>query len=373
MVSAGEQLPGLAKPGRTLHILPGLASSDHGADEIAAQLNDVIRHERPNVAHVHLSPSGRIAALITRALPTVYFAHAYNAFCPGGARLFQRTDSICNLSGVPDTRCLLNAYLQRCNIRRPLRLWNSYRNAKTTGASLQLADAILCDSQYVRDRHVDNGFPAERIHVLPSPVPVPAPCGSSRSAGERIVLFVGRIVPEKGLDYLIRAMAKMMTRCQLVVVGEGYDLARQRALVADLRLGDQVSFRGALDRAAVQDLYARASVLVVPSVWPEPFGMVGPEAMAYGLPVVAFRVGGIPEWLLDGEVGFLVEPKDVDGLARRIGMLLDDPALARRLGARGRQMVKERFTLKHHVDGLLEIFAGAIEGRRRMLVTAASG
>jgi len=372
VVTAGEQLPGLAKPGRALHFLPELASLDHGGDHVAARLNDVICRERPDVAHVH-HPSGRVAALITRALPTVYFAHAYNAFCPGGARLFQRTDSICNLSGVPDPRCLINAFLQRCNTRRPLLLWNTYRNTKATLASLQMADAIVCDSEYIRGQHIVNGLPTERIHVLPSPVPVPAHSGAKLAASERIVLFVGRIVPEKGLDYLISAMAKVMTTCRLVVVGRGYDLARQRALVAHLRLGGRVSFRGALDRGAVQDLYARAAVLVVPSVWPEPFGMVGPEAMAYGVPVVAFRVGGIPEWLLDGEVGFLVDPRDVDGLARRIGILLDDPVLAQRLGARGKQIVEERFTLRRHVDGLLQVFARAIDARRRMPVPAASG
>ncbi len=136
---------------------------------------------------------------------------------------------------------------------------------------------------------------------------------SSSPPGEPLVLFLGRITPQKGLGYLIRAMAKIETRCRLVVASDGYELPRMRALTAKLRLEDRVSFLGAVDYAAVVDLYTRARVIAVPSVWPEPFGLVGPEAMSYGVPVVAFRVGGIPEWLRDGETGFLVEPKDVSG------------------------------------------------------------
>jgi glycosyltransferase involved in cell wall biosynthesis len=127
----------------------------------------------------------------------------------------------------------------------------------------------------------------------------------------------------------------------------------------------RVRFLGALDRALVQDLYRQAAVVVVPSVWPEPFGMVGPEAMSFGVPVVAFRVGGVPEWLHDGETGYLVEPRDIYGLAQRIELLLRDAPLARRLGERGRQLVQERFTIPQHVDRLEQIFASAVEGRRR--------
>jgi glycosyltransferase involved in cell wall biosynthesis len=157
-------------------------------------------------------------------------------------------------------------------------------------------------------------------------------------------------------------MAKIETRCRLVVAGDGYELPRMRALTAKLQLDDRVSFLGAVEYAAVGDLYAKATVLAVPSVWPEPFGLVGPEAMSYGVPVVAFRVGGIPEWLRDGETGFLVEPKDVVGLAQRIELLLNDPALAQRLGSQGRIAV-EHLSPDRHVDGLLRLSQEAVDRR----------
>ena len=88
---------------------------------------------------------------------------------------------------------------------------------------------------------------------------------------------------------------------------------------------------------------------------------------------MAFRVGEIPEWLLDGETGFLVEPKDVDALAERLELLLNDPALAQRLGLRGRQVAEERFTLDRHVDGSLRIFESALGARGARPTTAGAG
>jgi glycosyltransferase involved in cell wall biosynthesis len=364
LVATGNRLPGLNRPGRALHFLPDLADPA-GGDAVVTALDALIREGRPDVAHVHFTLSEAAARLVTQTLPTVWFAHTFAAICPSGARLFQRKDTICRLQGVPDHRCLANAYLERCNTKRPLRLWRTYRNSRVAQATLRLADTIVCDTEYVRQQHIENGFPDHRITVLPSPVPVPGEGSADRAPRGPVVLYVGRVTAEKGVDYLLRALPRIAVPCELRIAGDGYELKKQRALAAELGVADRVQFLGAVDRAVVQDLYRQAAVVVVPSVWPEPFGMVGPEAMSFGVPVVAFRVGGVPEWLEDGETGYLVEPKDIDGLARRIELLLRDAPLARRLGERGRQLVQQRFTIPQHVDRLEQIFAAAIEGRRR--------
>ena len=90
-----------------------------------------------------------------------------------------------------------------------------------------------------------------------------------------------------------------------------------RNFAMDLALGDCVAFLGSLGHGEVADLYSSATVLGVPSVWPESVGMVGPEPMAHGLPVIACRAGGIPEWLVDEETGLMGETKDVAGLAAK--------------------------------------------------------
>jgi glycosyltransferase involved in cell wall biosynthesis len=132
-------------------------------------------------------------------------------------------------------------------------------------------------------------------------------------------------------------------------------------------LSGRIDFKG--DRPSPQELYPTARLVVVPSLWPEPFGLVGPEAMAHGIPVVASRVGGIPEWLDDGEVGFLVEPGDVQGLADRINRLLFDRPLARRLGQRARAVAGNRFTVPGYVDRFLDVLKEAISSSRPRLET----
>jgi glycosyltransferase involved in cell wall biosynthesis len=363
LVYDGSALPGLEREGRRVYHLPGLLDRDPSRGrQLAKRAEEIMKETRCDLAYVHLTANPILSELILHALPTVYFAHTYATFCSSGARLYRRTDTICQLRGVPNWRCLVNAYLQQCNTRRPPKLWGLYRDRKEFGGWARRADAIVCASEYVRHQHIENGFSPERIHALHSPRPEPHEHRSSSPPGEPLILFLGRITPQKGLGYLIRAMAKIETRCRLVVAGDGYELPRMRALTAKLQLDDRVSFLGAVEYAAVGDLYAKATVLAVPSVWPEPFGLVGPEAMSYGVPVVAFRVGGIPEWLRDGETGFLVEPKDVVGLAQRIELLLNDPALAQRLGSQGRIAV-EHLSPDRHVDGLLRLSQEAVDRR----------
>jgi glycosyltransferase involved in cell wall biosynthesis len=115
--------------------------------------------------------------------------------------------------------------------------------------------------------------------------------------------------------------------------------------------------------------YRDASLAVVSSVWPEPFGAVGLEAMRYGLPVVAFDAGGIREWLADGESGFLVPWMDRGRFAARVEELLADKALARRLGEQGRNRAREKFGFKEYIDGLEAMLSGLV--RRENLVSSA--
>ena len=106
--------------------------------------------------------------------------------------------------------------------------------------------------------------------------------------------------------------------------------------------------------------YSDASVAVVSSAWPEPFGAVGLEAMRYGLPLVAFDAGGVKEWLMDGVSGFLVPHMDRAQFAARIEHLLRDKSLARQMGARGRQFAQEKCNFGQYITGLEAMFARVI-------------
>lgn len=173
-------------------------------------------------------------------------------------------------------------------------------------------------------------------------------------------MFLGRIIRHKGLEVLIRALSRCRTRPRLLIAGDGPDAPRVRALCAELGVADRVQFLGWVGVAECSRLYEKASIVLVPSLWDEPFGIVGIEAMAQGRPVIGSNVGGIPEWLQHGRNGFLVQPGDVTGLSARIDELNGSASLASEMGLEGRRMYEERYTPEIHVDRLLEVYAKAI-------------
>jgi glycosyltransferase involved in cell wall biosynthesis len=221
---------------------------------------------------------------------------------------------------------------------------------------------LLVASEFMRRSLLACGFAEEQVEVLPLFVPEAETSPRETEAPPRSeVLFVGRIMPEKGLEDLVRALPLIKQPCRLVVVGDGLARGTSERLAARLGISGRVTFAGWQDD--VQPFYRRASLLAVPSIWPEPFGLIGLEAMAQALPVVAYRSGGIPEWLTDGVTGTLVEPGDVHGLAAAIDALIADPALARRLGVAGQRRQRESFGAGRHVARLEAILAAAGSGR----------
>ncbi|HZU77371.1 MAG TPA: glycosyltransferase family 4 protein, partial [Dehalococcoidia bacterium] len=178
------------------------------------------------------------------------------------------------------------------------------------------------------------------------------PDGSARGG----VLFVGRLTPHKGIDRLITALP---AGAALQIAGtDGHDPKPPErdypALLRRLAAGKDVRFLGAVADEALPALYRSAAVLALPSVHrtcygrpvaiSELLGLVVLEAMMSGTPVVASRLGGVPEIVEDGVTGFLVEPGDEAQLHERLAALVGDPAVARRMGARARELAMERFT-----------------------------
>jgi glycosyltransferase involved in cell wall biosynthesis len=176
-----------------------------------------------------------------------------------------------------------------------------------------------------------------------------------------MIISVGRVVREKGMDYLLQAFASLKQKAKIVIIGDGPSLNELKSLAQRLGILPNVSFPGWLPTHELKSYYRKCSMVVVPSTWPEPFGMVGIEAMSYGKPVLAFDVGGISEWLKHEETGFLVKPKDTVALAERMSFLLERPGLARSIGNKGREAVAVRFVPSAHVDQLLSVFHQAID------------
>ncbi len=240
----------------------------------------------------------------------------------------------------------------------------------TPRLTLQRSSRIIAVTRHEAEYLVDLGVDEERITVIPNGVepteflgiPRPQPLRASVTA-----LFVGRLAPrQKGLEPLVEALARVPRDLdlRLRLVGEDWGGA---ALVDELarRLGirDRVTITGPLPRQALLAEYANADLLVLPSRF-EPFGIVLLEAMASGLPVVACRVGGIPEVVADGETGLLVEAGDVEGLAAALARMAREPELRGRMGERGRARCVS-YSWDALLPRVLEVYREAIEERGR--------
>jgi glycosyltransferase involved in cell wall biosynthesis len=193
------------------------------------------------------------------------------------------------------------------------------------------------------------------------------PAGAER---ERQIVYVGRLLPHKGIDVLIRALDDR-TPCR--IFGRAYD-PTYRAQLQRLAAGKDVRFDEAATDRDIAEAYRSSRVAVLPSVyhsidgrfhpWSELLGLTILEAMACGTPVVASRVGGIPEILQDGQTGYLVEPGDPQQLGERIAELLEPTPRWQAMSARAVETVRDRFTWRHVAERCLAAY-GAMSGSRR--------
>ena len=175
----------------------------------------------------------------------------------------------------------------------------------------------------------------------------------------KIVLQISWIIPEKGILDLLAAARLVILRddnTQFVIVGDGPFREEYTRKALDLGLGEHVTWTGLLEDPFKAGAYDAADVVCQVSRWEEVFGWVIAEAMAYRRPVVATRVGGIPEVVADGITGCLIDRGDVGQLVEKLLMLLGDPVRRKAMGAAGRERVGAKFDLRKNVGQLLRAY-----------------
>jgi glycosyltransferase involved in cell wall biosynthesis len=315
-----------------------------------AQVDAALEKFAPDLIYFHSLPDlGTLEKLLNSGIPVVRRVHDHRMYCMRGGKYNYFTRKVC--SRPASFRCVfpcLGFVGRNPNGNLPFK-WVSYK-AKLKEIRLnQRCARLVVYSDYQKGELTRNGFAPEKIEVH-APVHNNGGDRSPSSFSDRnLVLFVGQVIRGKGVDLLLRALAKVRVPFEASILGDGNHRAYCERLSAKLGLQDRVRFHGFVPGGELPNFYRDASLLAVSSVWPEPFGLVGQEAMFYGLPVVGFDAGGIREWLLDGENGFLVGWKDIDALALRIEQLLRDKELGRRLGARGRELVsQQQFISRQH-------------------------
>jgi glycosyltransferase involved in cell wall biosynthesis len=347
VVAVAGEVPEASR-GPDAHELPGLQARRIDGRVLAALDRLLAGIDGPVVTHAHHLWDPALVGRLRAHGPVVWSVHEFAA-CPTGNYYFEPGHE-CHRHRGPG--CIPHIAFHGCaHTWNPRTLPARYRRTGQHVDVLRAADAVLAYSTFVA-RHVRRNGVRE-VHV--APLIVPSVPGWAAASAESRVLYAGRLTPNKGLGTLLEAMRSVDGR--LDVVGGGWWRDGAVALAGKLGVADRVEFHGWQPAEAVDGFYRRASVVSVPSHWPEPFGMVGPEALAHGRPVVASDTGGIPEWLDHARTGYLVPAGDAERLADGLRALLADSELCRRMGETGAAQVRERYSPAAHVAALDDLHA----------------
>jgi glycosyltransferase involved in cell wall biosynthesis len=353
---------------------PAWSMSEMGA----RQSLDSLRRWQPDLIYSHGLSDLEIEAQTLMLAPAMIFAHDYRAVCISGRKTFAfpvATPCARNLGAG----CVLNFYPRRCGGLNPVTMVEDFRQATRRLGLLRSARAVLTASRYMREEHIRNGLPPQLVRCVGYPIvdragpafqtreeisAVPNSSGLGALATVPLrLLFAGRMEPLKGGGVLLDALpliSSALSRPLLVTfAGDGsarFEWTQRAAMVARNHPSLGIEFTGWIDSVALTSLFESSDLLVVPSIWPEPFGLVGPEAGSRGLPAASFAVGGIPEWLTEGVNGALahgVPPSPAD-LADAVVRCLRDPLHHARL-RRGAIELARRFGPERHLDALTKV------------------
>jgi glycosyltransferase involved in cell wall biosynthesis len=331
------------------------------ADAVNAALNAF----QPDAVYVHkMADLKVIEALVKSKHPLVRMVHDHDIYCMRSYKYNPLNRTICTRPTSPYCIFPCGATVSRNRDGGLPVKWVSYLDKRKEIRLNRRFHRMVVATNYMKEELVRNHFD-QRLIEIHAPVPKTIESGLRASFSDRnLILYSGQIIRGKGVDVLLEALAKLTVPFECIILGEGSHRPFCEELSRKLGLDKRVHFKGFVPQDELKSYYADGSVTVMSSVWPEPFGAAGLEGMRYGLPVVAFDAGGIKEWLLDGENGFLVPWMDTDRFSEKVEQLLRDKALARQLGERGRLMVRDKFSFAQYIQNLEKMFTKVIAEAR---------
>jgi glycosyltransferase involved in cell wall biosynthesis len=338
-----------------------------------------LQHWTPDVIYAHGLLSPRLEARALDIAPAAFFAHGYYGACISGAKAFSRpVRQPC--SRQFGAACLLYFYPRRCGGLNPIAMATEYTRQAARLALLPRYRAILTHSEHMRleymrypglETRVYNCSYAIEPEAAP-PVPDVEPTDVQTGGGRAELLFVGRMDDLKGGDVLLDALPAVGVALDrpvhLTFAGDGPERRRWESLsrrIMNSHPAIAVSFHGWQSAVEISALLSAADLLVVPSLWPEPYGLVGMEAGRRGVPAAAFAVGGIPEWLKPGVNGYLApaNPPTSQGLAAAIVQCLRSPQRHVLLRQGARAMASHRDNAERHLDALVKVLTEVARAR----------
>ena len=288
------------------------------------QALDALQRWNPSVLLVNGAVDPAVERQLLTIAPAVFIAHTYHGTCISGTKMFSfPSPRPCSRTFGP--ACVALFYPRRCGGLSPVTFSANYQLQRQRLNQLGSYGRILTLSEHMRQEYLRQGFVHADVQTLPPYAPAdPVTPSDNRQPAVKTLLYLGRIEHLKGCHLLIASLRRVHSALRLplrvIIAGDGTEKARCEHLAARICSDTlHIEFPGWLEGAARSRALASADVVVLPSLWPEPYGLVGVEAIAAGVPVAAFDTGGIPEWLSDGH-GRLApaDPPTPEGLARAI-------------------------------------------------------
>ena len=248
--------------------------------------------------------------------------------------------------------CLLPSNLFYCSICT-MGCVNMFRFSALLNEIRQCRSFMVL-SEFMRRNLLMNGFPEKSIYKIYPVREIPEKQDRKIDfAKPPVIMFAGQLIRGKGVDFFLRSLVLLNKDFHALIVGEGKDMEYLKKLASQLGIAEKVEFTGWQDD--VSKFWDKADIAVFPSRWQEPFGLVGIEAFAHKVPVVAFDVGGVSEWLYHGRNGLLVPPRDIVTLCAELEYLLSSHETAEDMGVFGYKFVSKYFKPRQFVKSLGEL------------------
>lgn len=308
-----------------------------------------------DILHLHKD----VNTLPPTSLPTIRTLHTHKPYCPSGGKFLKRRNCPCNRS-YSLTGCLWGHFVDHCGSIRPHKIRENFSRTQAEMRTLKHIPVITV-SHFLKNQLIDSGYSPEMIKVLHLFSPDTSSDEPPPQNDVSHFVFIGRIVPQKGLKFLLKSLSLVKSPIHLDIAGEGYQLPELQHFTEKLNISDKVTFHGWVNENRVNELIKSSRALVFPSIWHEPGGTVAFEAMVHSRAVVMSKVGGMPEVVLDGKNGLLVDPNNVNQLATSLERLASDWHLATQLGTNGKTMSRQQFTMSNHMAQLMKFYEQAIE------------
>jgi glycosyltransferase involved in cell wall biosynthesis len=303
-----------------------------------------------NTAFVHKVSNNRLLESIIENFKVLSFIHDHDYYCFRKHKYFPITRKNCSYAMNP-VYCSLccgfvekkNGYLQTISIKEKLNILNSIKKSSF----------IITISDHMVKNLEKNGFEKHKIKKL-YPIIQSITSENKPDNNSNNILFIGQIIRGKGLDLLLKAIQKIQIPFNLDIVGAGNDLDYIQTHIKKLKLTNKVRIHGWQNNPS--SFYDKSNIVIVPSRWQEPFGLIGIEALSHKKPVIAFDVGGISEWLINTEYGYLIQPFKLDKMAETIQALLLDKEKQIILGTNGFNYVKDTYSENKFITAFNKLF-----------------